>query len=90
MSSQPVLQLINELKSEDINARINSIENLSTISLALGKERTRKELIPFLFGFSIIALLLNNFFSEITDDEEEVLIAMAKSLSMFVENIGGA
>ena len=50
MSSQPVLQLINELKSDDINSRINSIENLNTISLALGKERTRKELLPFLFG----------------------------------------
>ena len=51
MSSQPVLQLINELKSDDINARLNSIENINTIAIALGKERTRKELLPFLFGY---------------------------------------
>jgi len=30
--------------------RLNSIKKLSTIALALGIERTRKELIPFLTG----------------------------------------
>ena len=37
-----------ELKNEDIALRLNSVRRLSTIALALGEERTRKELIPFL------------------------------------------
>jgi hypothetical protein len=42
--------LADELKNEDIQLRINAIRNLSTISKALGPERTRNELIPFLRG----------------------------------------
>jgi len=33
--------------------RLNSIKKLSTIALALGVERTRKELIPFLTGMRL-------------------------------------
>jgi len=33
--------------------RLNSIKKLSTIALALGVERTRKELIPFLTGMHL-------------------------------------
>jgi serine/threonine-protein phosphatase 2A regulatory subunit A len=33
-----------------LQLRLNSIKKLSTIALALGVERTRKELIPFLTG----------------------------------------
>lgn len=40
--------LIDELKSEDIKKRINSIKHLPVIASALGPERTRSELIPFL------------------------------------------
>ena len=58
MSSQPVILLINELKSDDINSRVNSVENITTIAIALGKERTRKELLPFLFGFQFSFHLL--------------------------------
>ena len=42
--------LIDELKSEDSKKRINSIKNLTTIAIALGPDRTRKELILFLNG----------------------------------------
>ena len=49
-SLYPVAILIDELKNEDIQLRLNSIRRLSTIAVALGVERTRDELIPFLNG----------------------------------------
>jgi serine/threonine-protein phosphatase 2A regulatory subunit A len=40
---------------DDVILRLNAIHRLSTIALALGPERTRDELIPFLDGvFSIL------------------------------------
>ena len=38
---------------------LNSIKKLSTIALALGVERTRKELIPFLTGSCLFLLSLH-------------------------------
>uniref|UniRef100_A0A0D3CD66 Phosphatase PP2A regulatory subunit A/Splicing factor 3B subunit 1-like HEAT repeat domain-containing protein n=1 Tax=Brassica oleracea var. oleracea TaxID=109376 RepID=A0A0D3CD66_BRAOL len=55
--------------------RLNSIHRLSTISRALGEERTRKELIPFL--------------SENSGDNDEVLLAMAEELGVFIPYVGG-
>ena len=37
-------------KHDDVILRLNAIHRLSTIALALGPERTREELIPFLDG----------------------------------------
>jgi serine/threonine-protein phosphatase 2A regulatory subunit A len=37
---------------DDVLLRLNAIHRLSTIALALGPERTRDELIPFLDGMS--------------------------------------
>lgn len=37
---------------DDVILRLNAIHRLSTIALALGPERTRDELIPFLDGRS--------------------------------------
>jgi hypothetical protein len=64
-----------ELKNDDALRRLNSIQRLSTIALALGEERTRSELLPF--------LVENN------DDEDEVLLAMAEELGKFVPFVGG-
>lgn len=64
-----------ELKNEDVALRLNSVKRLGTIALALGEERTRTELIPFL--------------SESNDDEDEVLLAMADELGSFVSYVGG-
>lgn len=36
---------------DDVLLRLNAIHRLSTIALALGHERTRDELIPFLDGW---------------------------------------
>ena len=37
-----------ELKNDDITVRLNSIRRLNTIASALGEERTRNELVPFI------------------------------------------
>jgi serine/threonine-protein phosphatase 2A regulatory subunit A len=71
----PIAVLIDELKNDDIQRRLNSIKRLSIIARALGEERTRKELIPFL--------------SENNDDDDEVLLAMAEELGGFILYVGG-
>lgn len=63
------------MKNEDVALRLNSVRRLSTIALALGEERTRSELIPFL--------------SESNDDEDEVLLSLAEELGKFVPYVGG-
>ena len=42
--------LIDEMKSEDAESRIAAMRKLRVIAGALGPERTRKELVPFLNG----------------------------------------
>ena len=72
----PIAVLIDELKSDDVNLRLNAIHRLSTIALALGPERARDELIPFL--------------QDSLDDEDKVLMALAEELSSpFVDYLGG-
>jgi serine/threonine-protein phosphatase 2A regulatory subunit A len=46
----PIAVLIDELKHEEVQFRLNAIRRLSTIALALGVERARDELVPFLDG----------------------------------------
>jgi serine/threonine-protein phosphatase 2A regulatory subunit A len=65
-SLYPIAVLIDELKNDDVQLRLNSVKKLSTIALALGVERTRSELIPFL--------------TETIYDEDEVLLALAEQL----------
>lgn len=73
----PIALLIDELKNDDTQLRLNSIRRLSTISRALGEERTRKELIPFLSENS-------------DDDDDEVLLAMAEELGvLMIPCVGG-
>lgn len=45
-----VALLIDELKHEDVQYRLNAMKNLVVIAKALGPERTRNELLPFLQG----------------------------------------
>jgi len=52
----PIAVLIDELKHDDVILRLNAIHRLHTIALALGAERTREELIPFLDGRHISML----------------------------------
>lgn len=67
---------MDELRSEDVQLRLNAIHRISTIALALGPDRAREELIVFL--------------QESVDDEDEVLLALAEELGRdFEEYIGG-
>ncbi|KAB8343264.1 hypothetical protein FH972_022852 [Carpinus fangiana] len=80
---------------DDVLLRLNAIHRLSTIALALGPERTRDELIPFLDGASSIAsfhshsLIADHVSTESVEDEDEVLTALSEELGNFVEYVGG-
>jgi serine/threonine-protein phosphatase 2A regulatory subunit A len=74
-SLYPIAVLIDELRNDDVQLRLNSIRKLSTIALALGVERTRTELIPFL--------------TDTIYDEDEVLLALAEQLGQFTQLVGG-
>ncbi|MFH4983189.1 hypothetical protein AB6A40_009898 [Gnathostoma spinigerum] len=74
-SLYPIAVLIDELRNEDVQLRLNSIRKLSTIALALGVERTRGELVQFL--------------TDTIYDEDEVLLALAEQLGNFTPLVGG-
>lgn len=71
----PLNLLSEELKNEDTEVRIKSMKRIKTVAQALGPERTRLELIPFL--------------NEATEDEDEVLVALSEELGGFVDLVGG-
>ncbi|KAF0698479.1 Aste57867_10902 [Aphanomyces stellatus] len=71
----PINLLTEEMRTDETETRIRSMRRLRTVAQALGPERTRSELLPFL--------------SESTDDEDEVLVAMAEELGNFVDLVGG-
>ena len=62
----PIAVMIDELKSADQKKRIAAVKNLNTIAIALGPERTRQELLPYIL--------------ELMDDDEEVLLTLAETL----------
>lgn len=70
-----IMVLIDELKHDDVQLRLNSVRRLSTIAVALGPERTRNELVPYL--------------TDSTDDDDEVLVALAEELGGFAQYVGG-
>lgn len=72
----PVAVLMDELKHEDIGLRVNAVKHLAAIAAALGIERTRSELIPFL--------------SDTSEEADEVLAVVAEELGCFAEAVGGA
>ncbi|XP_006454350.1 hypothetical protein AGABI2DRAFT_189621 [Agaricus bisporus var. bisporus H97] len=72
----PIAMLMDELRSEDVQLRLNAIHSLPTIALALGADRARDELMSFL--------------QDSIDDEDEVLLALAEELGKsFEEYVGG-
>jgi len=74
-SLTPVAILIDQLKNEDTQIRLNAVRRINAIAKALGPERTRRELLHFL--------------AESVDDEDEVLLALAEELGGFVDYVGG-
>lgn len=65
-----IIDYLENLKSEDVKKRLISVENLHKIANVFGPEKTRLKLLPFL--------------KEFKDDEEQILLALAKQL----KNIG--
>lgn len=57
----PIAVLIDELRHDDVSLRLNAIKRLNTIALALGPQRARDELIPFLDGKSLFHSANNNW-----------------------------
>ena len=71
----PIAVLIDELKSDNDDARLRSVKSLARIGKALGPERTRNELVPFV--------------TESCDDNDDILKAIAASISELVPTVGG-
>lgn len=67
--------LVDQLRHDDVHHRVTAVKSLVHIASALGIERTREELIPFL--------------NESTDDEQEVLVIIAEKLGELVRCVGG-
>jgi serine/threonine-protein phosphatase 2A regulatory subunit A len=88
----PIAVLIDELKHDEVSFRLNAIRRLSTIALALGPDRAREELVPFLDGEVIndLSKYTDELHLDCMDDEDEVLFALAEELGNLVEYIGGA
>lgn len=72
----PVAVLIDELRNPDLQIRLNSFRQLSLIGQALGPQRTRDELVPYLHEF-------------IDDDDDEVLLVLSEELAGLVSHVGG-
>ncbi|GMF76299.1 unnamed protein product [[Candida] boidinii] len=71
----PIALLMDELRHDDVASRVQAMKRLDTIAIALGPERTRKELIPFLEDV-------------IPEDEDEVIAIAAEELGKFVPLVG--
>ena len=68
--------LIDQLKHDDLQLRVSASKGLCRIASALGPERTREELVPFL--------------KDTTDDEDEVLLVIAEKLGELRTYVGGS
>ena len=68
--------LIDQLKHDDRSFRINAHKNLRKIADALGPERTRKELVPFLAACC-------------DDDDDDVIAVMAENIGSLAGQVGG-
>ena len=62
-------------QNENLQLRLNSIRRLTTIATALGPERTRDELVPFL--------------TDNDEDEDECLLAVAEEMGNLIPKVGG-
>ncbi|OQS07232.1 phosphatase 2 [Thraustotheca clavata] len=75
-SINAVAVLVDELRHDDPKLRLQAMKKVQVIASALGPQRTRDELLPFL--------------NETLDDDDEILLALAEELGEFVDLVGGA
>eukprot|EP00535_Pseudo-nitzschia_heimii_P006404 CAMPEP_0197189352 /NCGR_PEP_ID=MMETSP1423-20130617/19606_1 /TAXON_ID=476441 /ORGANISM="Pseudo-nitzschia heimii, Strain UNC1101" /LENGTH=680 /DNA_ID=CAMNT_0042641439 /DNA_START=259 /DNA_END=2301 /DNA_ORIENTATION=+ len=68
-------QAIDMFRGDDVSARVAAANRLEAVASLLGEQRTREELLPFV--------------TDGTDDEDEVLLALANSLGKLVPLVGG-
>lgn len=68
--------LVDQLKHDDVQQRVNAFSNLERIASALGHERTRDELVPFI--------------SDSIEDEDAVISVIADKLGGLTAFLGGA
>jgi len=68
-------QAIEMLRHDDAAHRVEAANRLESIAGVLGQERTRNELLPMV--------------TDSVDDEDEVLLAYAKSLGNMIDVVGG-
>lgn len=73
----PLALLMDELKHDEVSNRVEAMQKLKIIARALGPQRTRDELIPFLIDVA-------------QDDEDEVFVVLAEQLNdTFIPFVGG-
>lgn len=72
----PLALLMDELKHDYVCNRVQAMQKIDAIAIALGPERTLNELLPFLSDVA-------------QDDEEEVFAVLAEKLGLFVPLVGG-
>ncbi|RHW74455.1 serine/threonine protein phosphatase 2A regulatory subunit [Trypanosoma brucei equiperdum] len=70
-----VKSMIANLRSEDPEARLNSMRGIHVIASTLGPERTREELLPYLTDY--------------LDENDEVLRVFANALGTMLHEVGG-
>ena len=75
-SVEAILQLIDELRSEDQATKLHAINNLEQVAGAIGDYRTREELVPYMSEM-------------LEDDNDEVLLALANKLGDLAKCVGG-
>ena len=96
MSLPTIPNLIDELRSDDSKKRLNSVKNLSSIAQAMGTEKTKNELLPFLEGkknikylFLNILMVFSFFIEFFSEDDDEILTELIEVLTGFFDYIGG-
>ena len=74
-SANEIRELIENLRGDDTNTRLNAVSKIKSIARALGPSRTKNELIPYL--------------AETVDNSEEVWLKIAEQMPQIIDEIGG-
>lgn len=74
VDEEEALRTINKLRGDDLPCRIEAAKRLQLVAAAIGPERTRNELLPFL--------------ADGVDDDDDVLEAIAVSIGQLVSYVG--
>lgn len=73
MNLQRVIEVLEDLKSEDVKKRVSSLKNIDKIVEMMGVEKTKQQLLPFL--------------KEYEDEEEEVMLELANQFKVIAQFI---